>query len=105
MRLPPRRPGTGFATTRGDMLKIECETRRDGAVMLQLTGEITGPWVDELRRVTDAAVDAGTVLVVDLTEVLFVDLAGVALLSRLADRRVALVNGSPFIAELLKVRT
>ena len=86
------------------MLKIECETRRDGALTLRLAGEITGPWVDELRRVADAAVAAGAVLTVDLAEVLFVDLAGVAVLSGLADRRVTLVNGSPFVTELLRMR-
>ena len=87
-----------------DMLKIEHEGARGGDLTLHLAGEITGPWVDELRRVTQAAVDSGMALTVDLAEVSFVDLAGVALLSRLTDRRVVLVNGSPFVTELLKVR-
>jgi len=38
-------------------------------------------------------------------EVSFVDRHGVALLNRLADRDVALVNCASFVTELLKVRT
>jgi len=86
------------------MLKIEHDTTRPAELTLRLAGEITGPWVGELRRVADAVLDMGTTLVVDLADVAFVDLEGVAVLGRLADRRAVLVNGSPFVTELLKAR-
>jgi ABC-type transporter Mla MlaB component len=99
--------GTRLATpadAEADMLKIERVHAMDGRMALRLAGEIRGPWVDELRRVVETALERGVALSVDLAEVVFVDRHGVALLSRLADREVALVNRSPFVSELLRAQ-
>jgi ABC-type transporter Mla MlaB component len=86
------------------MLKIERHLNDEGTVALRLAGEIRGPWVEELRRVAESAAASAAAVRVDLADVSFVDLHGVALLNRLVDRRVILANCSPFVIELLKVR-
>lgn len=86
------------------MLKIGRTQTDDGAFVLELSGEIRGPWVDELQRVAEDALEARAALRVDLCDVSFVDRRGAALLRRLADRDVALVNCSAFVTEALKVR-
>lgn len=86
------------------MLKIERTRTDDGVFVLELSGEVRGPWVDELQRVAEDALETRAALRVDLRDVSFVDRRGAALLSRLADRDVALVNCSAFVTEALKVR-
>jgi hypothetical protein len=80
------------------MLKIEHTQTSDGRLALRLTGELVGPWVEELRNLAEP------VHTMDLSEVSFVDLRGAALLRNLLDRHVTLEKCSPFVAELLKVR-
>ena len=89
------------------MLRISRVATADGKeVLLRLEGQVTGPWVEELRRVCDeAAGDNGHRahrLVLDLGDVLFVDANGVALFRGLTARRVVLTHCSPFVAEQLK---
>lgn len=86
------------------MLKIESVAQEDGRLALRLAGEVYGPWVGELRRLTDSALRSGARLSLDLTDVSFADLAGVALLGDLAGRDVTLLNCSSFITELLRAR-
>ena len=73
---------------------------------LRLEGQVTGPWVAELRRVcTDVLGNNGhreNHLVLDLAGVSFLDADGIALFRELAGRRVSFTNSSPFIAEQLK---
>jgi len=83
------------------MLKIERRHGDDGEPSLKLAGEISGPWVEELRRVTEAALAVAAPLRLDLSDVAFVDRDGVALLSHLGEREVTLVNCSAFVTELL----
>ncbi len=84
------------------MLKIErVETLRE-PVTLKLEGRVIGPWVEELRRSCESVLARHTKLVLDLAEVSFVDLEGVALLLGLADRHVRLASCSRFVAEQLK---
>jgi anti-anti-sigma regulatory factor len=86
------------------MLKIDRRETDGGVVVLELAGEVRGPWVDELRRVAESVLEVGAALRVDLSDVSFVDRRGAVLLNRLADRDVALVNCSAFVTEALKVR-
>ena len=86
------------------MLRIEPIPQDDGRLALRLAGDVYGPWVTELRRIADSALRSGSRLSLDLSEVVFADLDGVALLGDLAERDVPLVNCSSFIRELLKVR-
>ena len=90
------------------MLRITPGTTADDskAVLLRLEGQVTGQWVEELRRVCNETLcDNGhqaDSLVLDLAEVHFIDADGVALFRELAALRVTLTNGSLFVTEQLK---
>jgi hypothetical protein len=77
-----------------------------GIKLLRLEGQVTGPWVAELRRVcTEAFGNDGHAtphLVLDLSGVFFLDADGIALFRELSERRVRFSNCSAFIAEQLK---
>jgi hypothetical protein len=79
-------------------------TRRRPRPRSEARGRDQRPWVDELQRITEAALGAATPIRLDLSDVSFVDRAGVVLLSRLAERDVTLVNCSAFVTELLRGR-
>jgi anti-anti-sigma regulatory factor len=74
---------------------------------LRLEGQVSGPWVEELRRACDQLLDDnahhGNWLVLDLANVSFIDTDGVMLFRELTARRVLVTNCSPFVAEQLKV--
>jgi ABC-type transporter Mla MlaB component len=88
------------------MLRITNEPDGDGRVRLRLEGRLTGPWVDELRRVYAGLLPAfegrPPAFVLDLAEVSFVDGAGIALVRALAREGVLFANPSAFVAEQLK---
>ena len=73
----------------------------DQGLHLRLEGQVAGPWVDAVRRACDQREAAG-VVVLDLTEVSFIDPLGVALFRDLAARHVRFTNGSPFVNEQLR---
>ena len=83
------------------MLKITQETSRDG-ITFRLEGRIAGRWVGELwRAYHDRRQDSRVALTIDLTNVTFIDAAGIAFFEDVADE-IALVNCSLFVAERLK---
>jgi anti-anti-sigma regulatory factor len=87
------------------MLRIsQAVTSDEKAVLLRLEGQVSGRWVEELRRACGEY--QGNVhqseLSLDLAEVSFIDADGVALFRELTARRVRLTNCSPFAAEQLK---
>jgi ABC-type transporter Mla MlaB component len=84
------------------MLKIVSVNGTGRLTTLRLAGRLIGPWVEELRLACEAALAKGEVLALDMSEVSFVDQAGVELLRRLRRRDARLSNCSGFIAELLK---
>lgn len=91
------------------MLRITGGTSANGTTRgeaLRLEGQVAGPWVEELRRVcnelTGMSGAAARPLVLDLTNVSFVDANGVALFRELTTRLVSLTNCSVFVAEQLK---
>jgi len=77
-----------------------------GATYLRLEGQVTGPWVEELRRVcTEKSGNNGRSkehLVIDLAGVSFLDADGIALFHELAARQVVFTNCSSFVAEQLR---
>jgi hypothetical protein len=91
-----------------DMLRISQRSAQNegGAPSLRLEGQVTGPWVEELRRVcTDTLLTNGhskSRLVIDLAGISFLDADGIALFRELAASRVLFTNCSAFIAEQLK---
>jgi hypothetical protein len=84
------------------MLRISCVESSAETVTLRLEGQVRGPWVEELCRACEPVLAMGYSLVLDLTDVSFIDLDGVALCSHLRDRNVALLHCSPFVAEQLR---
>jgi hypothetical protein len=58
--------------------------------------------VEALSTSCEQVLATGSELILDLTEVSFMDMAGIALCHRLRDRNVAFLHCSPFVAEQLK---
>ena len=91
------------------MLRITGGTSADRTIdseALRLEGQVAGPWVEELRRVCNELIGmsgaADRPIVLDLTNVSFVDANGVALFRELTARQASLTNCSVFVAEQLK---
>jgi anti-anti-sigma factor len=90
------------------MLRISREkaANNQDTVLLRLEGQVIGLWVQEVRRACYEAMGVDgrgrNPLVLDLTDVSFIDADGVALFRELASLRVELVSGSLFVMEQLK---
>src|SRR5712691_10516660 len=84
------------------MLRIVPVAAPDEAVALRLEGQVRGPWVEELRRACAQALATGRGLILDMTDVSFMDLDGVALFRSLSDHNVTLLHCSLFVGEQLK---
>ena len=87
------------------MLKISIVSDSDQAIELQLEGKLVGPWVEELRRLSDEALSQHKSVSLDLEKVWFVDSRGVTLLNDLAKRQVSEINCSQFVSQQLKEAT
>ncbi len=85
------------------MLKISIiSDDSNQAIQFQLEGNLAGPWVEELRSLSDQALAQQKIISLDLEKVRFVDPHGVTLLRDLARRQVSQVNCSPFVSQQLK---
>jgi anti-anti-sigma regulatory factor len=84
------------------VLKISIIETLDQAVTIRLEGQVRGLWVEELRRSCEPLLARGSGLRLDLNDVSFVDMNGVALCRSLRHRNVAILHCSPFVAEQLK---
>jgi ABC-type transporter Mla MlaB component len=84
------------------MLRIMRAARAEGTpATLLLEGKVVGPWVDQLQRSLDEALDEVRAVVLDMGQVTYVDAPGLALLTGLKADRVRIINCSPFVAEQL----
>ena len=84
------------------MLKISQIGKANHSVTLRLEGRIVGPWVAELQHSCEKVLTDDRSLKLHLGDVEFMDTQGVALLSSLRSRGVALLECPPFAAEQLK---
>jgi len=84
------------------VLRISIIHRADEGIQFQLEGRLIGPWVEELRRLSDQALSQQKTVSLDLQKVWFVDLQGVDLLRDLASKKVTQINCSPFVSQQLK---
>ena len=84
------------------MLKISQAGQANHSVTLKIEGRVVGPWVGELRQVCEALLTKGRALKLDLAEVTFADVDGVAALTDFKARGVTLKNYSPFVGEQLR---
>jgi ABC-type transporter Mla MlaB component len=79
------------------MLRISNVGSEEKLTRLRLDGTLSGPWVEELRRMCEATLAQEHPLVVDCGGLLFTDAEGAALMRSLRDRSVVLANCSPFL--------
>jgi anti-anti-sigma regulatory factor len=87
------------------MLKLERTDAADGTVTLFVHGRVGGEWVTELERACAMAIDGGArPLRLDLTDVTYIDQAGLALFRRLWPH-LTILRSSLFAAELLRPLT
>jgi ABC-type transporter Mla MlaB component len=84
------------------VLRISVIRDSQKGTRFEVEGWLVGPWVEELRRLSDQALAESGALSLDLEKLWYVDPNGVALLRDLARRNVAQVNCSPFIQQQLK---
>jgi len=84
------------------MLRISEISSSDETTSLRLEGRMIGQCVIEVQKVCEQCLDSGGKLMLDMTEVSFVDRSGIALLKGLMRREVTLANCSPFLSEQLK---
>jgi anti-anti-sigma regulatory factor len=84
------------------MLRIVRSASGDVEV-LRLEGKVVGRWVEELRRSCGEILERPDAsIVIDLADVTFIDLDGIALFRTLPRQRVNVKNCSPFAAEQLR---
>lgn len=76
----------------------------NGEVILHLEGEVTQPWTDELERIVTALLSEGKRIVLEMSEVRFVDAHAVDILHQWSES-IALSDCTPFLKEALRVRT
>lgn len=87
------------------MLKISQGKNEKRSITLQLEGRVVGPWVEELRQISELLLADQSRLTLDLAEVSFADEDGLMLLTSLGRRGVRLLRPMPFVAEQLKAIT
>jgi ABC-type transporter Mla MlaB component len=87
------------------VLKISIISDSDQAIALQLEGKLVGPWVEELRKLSDEALSLQKNVSLDLERLWFVDSRGITLLRDLAKRQVSELNCSQFVSQQLKEAT
>ena len=84
------------------MLKITQIADGSGPTTLRVEGRLVGPWVRELHRECERLLGHGRPLVLDLSELRFLDEPAITLLRSLERRRVTLARPLPFVAEALR---
>jgi len=87
------------------VLRISVIRDSQKGTRFEVEGWLVGPWVEELRRLSDQALAESGKLSLDLEKLRYVDSSGVALLRNLASRNVTHLNCSPFIQQQLKEAT
>jgi hypothetical protein len=86
------------------MLRISRIESSAGDVILRLEGKLIGPWVSELKSCCAIVCQEGHRLSLDMTDVLFADRTGLALLRTLQESDVVLTDCPALISEELDRR-
>ena len=97
--LPPHERRERLAT---EMLRIEKVGEDADTVTLRLEGKVVAQWVAALEQECQRVLQGSKRLNLDVAGVAFIDRDGVAMLGRMNGKRVQVVNGSPFLHELLR---
>lgn len=83
------------------VLRITCTTWVGDSQRVRVEGRVAGEYVAELARVVTAAIDRPSRVVLELSDVTFIDQAGAALLRDLRERGVELAECSAFVETLV----
>lgn len=83
------------------MLRISVIRDSDQATHLQVEGRLIGPWVEQLRSLSEEVLAQEKALCLDLQGVWFADRDGINLLRDLLPRRVFQLNCSQYIKQQL----
>ena len=83
------------------MLRIDVNGDTEGYVQLRLSGQLSGPWVQELSMACEKLRHGSASKVLDLTQLEFADHSGQRLLKELRESGFALRGFSPFLAAQL----
>jgi RNA polymerase sigma-70 factor (ECF subfamily) len=83
------------------VLRISVTSDSDVSIHFQLEGKLIGPWVEELRQLSDTALLRNKTITLDLKKLWFTDLEGAGLLRDLHQRQVSQINCSQFITQQL----
>lgn len=83
------------------MLRITCASAPSATRTVKIEGRITGEYVPELARAVTRAVGGAPRVVLDMSDVTFVDQAGATLLRQFRQQGVELVECSTFISTLV----
>jgi hypothetical protein len=73
------------------------------AATLKLEGQLSGPWVEELRRCWASLAQQRVPVKINLREVTFMDRPGRDLLLRMEHQGTPLLDGSEFLRDLLQL--
>jgi RNA polymerase sigma-70 factor (ECF subfamily) len=83
------------------VLRISVTSDSDVSIQFQLEGKLIGPWVEELRQLSNTALLRNKTITLDLKKLWFTDLEGAGLLRDLYQRKVFQINCSQFIGQQL----
>ena len=86
------------------MLRITRVPGTDGVARLHIEGRLTGDGVKQLAASCEAYLAARLPLLLDLSDVTFIDEEGSRLLHGVAQRGAALEGCSPFLSEMLRAQ-
>lgn len=82
------------------MLRITQEAESASCVTLKVEGRIVSSWVDLIEHKCRTCLQTNGAVVLDFSQVTFIDAPGLAMLKRLASPQLLLINRPPFIKEL-----
>jgi RNA polymerase sigma-70 factor (ECF subfamily) len=83
------------------VLRISVTSDSDVSIHFLLEGKLIGPWVEELRQLSNTALLSNKTITLDLKKLWFTDLEGAGLLRDLHQRQVSRINCSQFITQQL----
>ena len=83
------------------MLRITKIEDNGSPVTLKLEGKVHAEWVALLEGECQALIDRKKTVLLDFTDVTYMDDRGVAMVRRLPARNVRVINGDAFIEDLI----
>lgn len=83
------------------MLRITKMSDNDHLVYLKVEGRVVGDWVDELDRACGSCLSQKKKVILDVSDVTYIDRRGVDVLKGLLTERVAAVRGASLLVQTL----